>query len=126
MNQWPCADFVKLTDEVKQPKYGPKDITSLGGRCIESNLKELLQEWHLAEIPFRIWEYCSEIVFEKGTIPQNIALLQRGRVFGEGGDLMLSRNGIDFEWRFIGPAGIKELASDYNSQNYWTYNINKR
>lgn len=124
MNRWPCVDFVKLTDEVRQPQCGPKELTILGGRCAENDLRGLLQEWNLAEMPFRVWEYCSEIVFEKGTIPQNIALLERGRVFGEGGDLMLRRNGIDFQWRFIGPAGITEPTTDYEPQNYWKANIN--
>jgi hypothetical protein len=124
MNRWPCVDFAKLTDEVKQSQSGLKDLTILGGRCAECNLMGLLQEWNLIEMPFSIWEYCSEIVFEKNTIPQNITLLERGRVFGNSGDLMLRRNGIDFEWRFIGPAGIKEIAADYGPQNYWKTNIN--
>ena len=96
----------------------------MGGRCSESNLEGLLEEWNLAEMPFRVWEYCSEIVFEKSTIPRNFALLERGRVFGEGGDLMLRRNGIDFEWRFIGSAGIAEPNADYEPQNYWKTKIN--
>lgn len=124
MNRWPCVDFVKLSDEVRQPQCGPKELTILGGRCAESDLKGLLQQWNLAEMPFRIWEYCSEIVFEKSKIPQNFALLERGRVFGEGGDLMLRRNGIDFDWRFIGPSGITEPTADYEPQNYWKTNIN--
>lgn len=122
MNQWPCVDFVKLTDEVKQPLCGPKDLTILGGKCTESNMEGLLQQWDLDEMPFRIWEYCSEIIFEKGKLPQNFVLLERGRVFGDGGDLMVRRNGTDFEWRFIGPAGIKKPTADYEPQNYWETN----
>jgi hypothetical protein len=124
MNRWPCVDFGNLTDEIRQPQCGQKELTILGGRCSESNLEGLFQKWNLAEMPFRIWEYCSEIVFEKSTIPRNFALLERGRVFGEGGDLMLRRNGIDFEWRFIGPAGIAKPTADYEPQNYWKTKIN--
>lgn len=124
MNRWPIVDFVKLIDEVKQPLCGPKDLIILGGKCAESNLMGLLQEWNLIEMPFRVWEYCSEIVFERSTIPQNIALLERGRVFGEGGDLMLHRNGVYFKWRFIGPAGVKEITANYEPKNYWKSNLN--
>lgn len=122
MNRWPCVDFVKLTNEVKQPKCGPKDLTILGGRCAESNLKGLSLEWDLSEMPFRVWEYSSEIAFERNTPPKNIILLERGRIFGEGGDLILRRNGMDFSWRFIGPGGIEEPDGKYDTQNYWERN----
>ena len=108
MTRWPSVDFAKLVDEVKQSQFGQKDLTILGGRCAETNLNGLLEEWNISEMPFRIWEYCSEIFFEKNTIPRNIVLLERGRIFGKGGDLTLRRNGTDFEWRFIGPVCTKE------------------
>jgi len=68
---------------------------------------------------YRIWEYVSEIAFEKETLPQNAALLERGRLFGSGGDLELRRDGATFAWRFIGPAGVQPPTGKCNAQDYW-------
>jgi len=122
MKSWGQVDFEELVAQIKQPQFGRDELTILGGQCIESELSELIKHWDLARMPFRIWEYCSEIVFEKDTHPENLALLERGRIFGEGGDLMLRRNGTSFIWRFIGPAGIKRPSGNYSTYDYWDRN----
>lgn len=121
MNLWPQVDFKKIVDEVYRSRCGPSELTILGGQCAESDLLNFLEQWDLAGMPFRVWEYVSEVVFEeeKDTLPQNIALLERGRIFGEGGDLMLRRNGTAFDWRFVGPEGIKPPAGEYGIRDYW-------
>ena len=49
MNRWPCVDFVKLTDEVRQPQCGPrKSSPSWEEDAPRAILKGLLQEWNLA------------------------------------------------------------------------------
>jgi hypothetical protein len=122
MKPWKPVDFAELVAEVKQPLFGRDELTILGGQCAESELLKLIEYWDLASMPFRVWEYCSEIIFEKDTLPNNLALLERGRVFGEGGDLMLRRSDKGFSWRFIGPAGIREPAGKYGMQKYWIKN----
>jgi hypothetical protein len=120
MSTWPKVDFSQLVQEVNQPQVGKDHLTILGGICAENDLNTFLQQWDLLQMPYRIWEYVSEIVFEKGTLPQNVALLERGRLFGPGGDLELRRDGATFAWRFIGPAGVQALTEDANTRNYWT------
>jgi hypothetical protein len=122
MKSWEQVDFRKLADRVKQPPFGRDELTILGGQCAESEITKLIEHWDWAKMPFRIWEYSSEIIFERDTHPKNLVLLERGRLFGEGGDLMLRRNGGGFDWRFIGPAGVLKPTKDYNMQNYWESN----
>jgi hypothetical protein len=122
MKPWERVDFAELAAEVKQPPLGRDELAILGGQCTESKLPKLIELWDLARMPFRIWEYCSEIVFEKDTLPKNLALIERGRIFGEGGDLMLRRNGSDFHWRFIGPAKTQGPMGNYCTQDYWKSN----
>jgi len=119
MSNWPRVDFTQLVDKVAQSQRGWADLTILGGRCAEGDLLEFFRQWGLAEMPFRVWEYASDITFEKDTLPQNVVLLERARLFGTGGDLMLRRGGAAFDWRFIGPAGIQPPAGDYGAQDYW-------
>ena len=119
MSDWPHADFAKFVDEVTQSQCGRDTLSLWGGRCAESNLSEFLRQWDLSEMPFRVWEYVSKIAFGQDTLPQNVALLERGRLFGEGGDLELRRDGAAFAWRFVGPAGIQPPTGDYGAQDYW-------
>ncbi len=32
---------------------------------------------------------------------------------------MLRRNGMAFDWRFVGPAGIKPPEGEYGTKDYW-------
>jgi len=124
MKPWERVDFAELAAEVKQPLFGRNDLAILGGECSEIKLLKLIEYWSLVKMPFRIWEYSSEIFFERDTLPKNLALLERGRIFGEGGDLILRRNGAGFSWRFIGPAGVQNSIENHNMQNYWDNNPN--
>lgn len=119
MSRWLQVDFKQMVDEVCRPRCGPSELTILGGQCAESDLLKFLEQWDLAEMPFRAWEYTSEIALIEGKLPQNIPLLERGRIFGEGGDLMLRRSGTVFGWRFVGPAGIKSPTGDYGTRDFW-------
>ena len=92
-----------------------------GGYCAEKDLIGFIPQWKVT-FPFRIWEYVSEICFEKGKdIPENInvTLLERGRLFGEYGDLSLRRTGDGFNWTFIGPVGTQVPKGNYGTQSYW-------
>ncbi|MEW6664391.1 MAG: hypothetical protein AB1512_04115 [Thermodesulfobacteriota bacterium] len=118
MKPWPRVDFKNLVHEVMQPQWGQSDLSIWGGQCVESELPAFLRQWPLEQLPYRIWEYASELIFEQGTLPQNAALLGRARLFGEGGDLELRREGVAFAWRFVGPAGVQPPAGDYGAQDY--------
>jgi len=113
------VDFGKLCREVGQPQKGRPDLSILGGQCPEKEVLPFLQQWNLTGMPYRIWEYASEIQFIMETLPANIVLLERGRLFGTGGDLALRRNTDVFEWRFVGLAGTQVPTSDYHVQDYW-------
>lgn len=122
MKPWGRVDFAELVAEVEQSPLGRNELTIMGGQCAESELPKIIEHWDSAKMPFRIWEYSSEIIFERDTPPKNLTLLERGRIFGEGGDLMLRRNGTGFSWRFIGPAGIQKPAGNYSINDYWESN----
>lgn len=111
-------DIVQMV--TTQPLLGKEILSIWGGRCAEEDLLAFLQGWDLSNMPYRIWEYASEIVFEKGTLPKNAVLLQRGRLFGEDGDLELRRDGAEFAWRFIGKPEIRPPAGyDFDENNFW-------
>lgn len=112
--------FGELVQKVFDSGQWGKDNLSLwGGYCAEGNLPDFLRGWSLGSMSYRIWEYASEITFERDILPANVALVQRGRLFGDGGDLELRRDGSGFRWRFIGPAGITPPPGDYKAQDYW-------
>lgn len=111
-------DFEELVQEVRQAQSGRTNVSIWGGRCAEGDLLAFLQAWS-TPMEYRIWEYVSEIAFERAALPQNAALLERGRLFGEGGDLELRRDGPEFAWRFIGPAGAQPPKGNYGAQDYW-------
>lgn len=128
MNTWPQVDFDELLVKVKKPRVGINELTILGGHCAENCFEKFIGQWleqREIKLPFRIWEYASEIIFKKeNDSPENInvALLERGRLFGEDGDLTLRRNGSSFEWSFVGPAGIQAPEENYDAKCYWDEN----
>jgi hypothetical protein len=88
------------------------EISIWGGQCGEAAALKLIEAWPtLARLPYRIWETAGEIAFEQATLPDNCHWIERARLFGEGGDLTLRRDGGDFRWWFVGPAGV-ELPQD--------------
>jgi len=118
MKPWPRVDFKELVQGVRQPQWGAADLSIWGGRCAEGNLLAFVQQWPINQMPYRIWEYASEIAFERDALPQTVALLERARLFGEGGDLELRREGAEFAWRFIGPASVQPPIGN-GGQDYW-------
>ncbi len=120
MNPWTRVDFDKLVQEVKQSRCGKADLSIWGGRCTESDLQDFIRQWPLDRMPYRIWAYASEIAFGQDTLPPNVALLERGRLFGEGGDLEVRRDGGEFAWRFIGPAGVRPPTTNRPAEDFWS------
>ncbi len=83
-----------------------------------------LKGWELTHMPYRIWEYVSEISFAQDTLPTNETLLEHGRLFGEGGDLTLRRDGAEFRWHFVGEPEMKP-PEGYGDNNFWAVEANK-
>ncbi|HEB64996.1 MAG TPA: hypothetical protein ENJ02_05590 [Chloroflexi bacterium] len=120
MSDKKAVDFTTLVEQVTKSQVGKEALSIWGGRCAESDLVKFLEQWNnLAQMPYRIWEYASKIVFEKDTLPDKAVLLQRGRLFGADGDLEVRRDGEKFAWRFVGPAGTQPPDGDYQTDNYW-------
>ncbi|MEK6285815.1 MAG: CRISPR-associated protein Csx19 [Acidobacteriota bacterium] len=117
-----AVDFNQLVTEVTTGKqYGEADLAIWGGLCAETELAELLSKYSLNEMPFRIWEYASRIDFERDALPDEINLLERGRLFGDGGDLELRRDGANFRWRFIGKPTAQPPSSNQSAPDkFWT------
>ena len=111
--------FAEVAKAVQHPHVGKESLSIWGGRIREGDVRKFLEMWPtISGMPYRIWEYASHIVFEKYTLPEDLYLLQRGRLFGEGGDLELRRDGQDFSWRYIGPAGVSP-PEGCEAQSYW-------
>src|SRR5690554_5168078 len=118
MSIWPQVDFPELVESALGSKVGKNELAILGGYCAEEDLMGFISQWKL-KFPFRIWEYVSEICFEKGETPPNninVTLLERGRLFGEDGDLSLRRKGNCFNWTFVGLAGTQAPNGDYGTR----------
>ncbi len=127
ITQPPQVDFKELVEKVLEPKIGRDTLTILAGLCQEKEMLGFLQQWEI-EFSYRIWEYASEIVFEKNEEPAkiNVALLERGRLFGNEGDLSIRREGTSFSWLFLGAVGTQAPKGSYNTQDYWSKDNNHK
>lgn len=117
---------IKFDNLIKQvvdgPQVGKNDLAIWGGTCAEDEVEDFLAGWALKEMPYRIWESTDRIKFKKEEevrVP-NLALLERGRLFGPGGDLDLRRDGDTFHWRFVGAPDVR-LPEGYDAKenDFW-------
>jgi len=116
------VNFTELVEQVKKPLWGREHLAIWGGTCSEDILLDFIQDWPLEQMPCRIWKYTNRIAFEEQP-PTNATLLERGRLFGVGGDLELRRDGNVFRWRFVGKLGIRlPKGYDTDEANFWTDN----
>jgi hypothetical protein len=118
-----AIDFNRLVNQVvEQPQVGRESLALWGGTCAEDKLDHFLGNWCLQQMPYRIWQYTDRIKFRKKEQVwiSNIALLERGRLFGPGGDLDLRRDGDTFRWRFVGVPDMRPPANhDAKKSNFW-------
>ena len=114
--------FEKLLAQVEQPLVGKENLSIWGGTCSESALLDFIEGWPLAQMPYRIWEYADRIQLEQDKLPaqEDVVLLERGRLFGKGGDLELRRDGDLFRWRFVGQAGTAP-PEGYGARDFWAF-----
>jgi len=122
-----AIEFDKLVKQVvDETPVGQGDLAIWGGTCDEDALEGFLDGWDLEKMPYRIWESTDRIGFGKDTSVPNVALLERGRIFGPGGDLDLRRNGNEFRWRFIGADMHPSEDYDVEENNFWAQHPNTK
>jgi len=102
----------------------PTDLAIVGGTIDEARALAWLSQWDLEYLPWRLWEEVSALRLEKNSsLPGDLALIERGQVFGEGGDLTLRRDGEIFRWHFIGPATAK-IQTTADALDFWNEHPN--
>ena len=73
----PQVDFDELLVKVKKPRVGINELTILGGHCAENCFEKFVGQWleqREIKLPFRIWEYASEIIFRKKMIHRKTSM----------------------------------------------------
>jgi|GEM_PF-620370 hypothetical protein len=114
MSTVPDVDFEKLIALVQTPAnyVGAEKLAIWGGECAADQLLAQLHTWQMpnAAMPFCFWETIRAARFEKQTLPSDPADLERGRMFGAGGDLTLRRADDVFLWYFIGELDTARAA----------------
>lgn len=114
-----------FADAVKQLLAAPllhKDNGPViwGGVFQAAALEAFLAAWPLTQMPYHIWEYTHRMTFVRDAPPEppDIARLERGRIFGEGGDLSLRRDGGCFLWHFVGQRNTTKPAG-FAVSDFW-------
>lgn len=109
-------------------KTSQKDLAFQGGR-IETKVLEMFLsqwEWTKLDMPWRIWEWVSDIAFEHEAGAPALAnagvrrpeWLERLRFFGPSGDLELRRDGEHFLWRLVGLPTVN-IPARFGNADYW-------
>jgi hypothetical protein len=118
-----AIDFSELVALVQQPRVGKRTLAIRSGTCGSADMMQVLQAWGIpgSGMPYCIWEYVSEMLFERNQLPKReiLHLLQRGRVFGAAGDLALWRQGERFAWRVIGHPD--SVPTQIQGDDFWDY-----
>jgi len=123
-------DFTQAVKELlgNSPINSESNIAIIGGELqagdshtLEEVLERFLHKWDFSTLPYRIWEYFHCIEFNTCSLPSDYSLLERGRIFGPGGDLSLRRDGERFLWHFIGPKEKDTLPADWK-KDFWKEN----
>lgn len=128
-----ALDFKRAVEKLVTDPFITKDsgIAIVGGELkagdgetLEQVLERFLRAWDLSNMPYRIWEYVRRIEFTtKLPDASEYSLLERGRIFGTGGDLSLRRDGDRFLWHFIGPK-VTTPPTGYEDKDFWDENSN--
>jgi len=99
------------------------DLTIVGGDVREEEIAQFLQQAPLSEMKWCSWEWDHRIILGEYTgTPGEIEYLERGRIFGKGGDLSVRRDGERFLWNYIGPSGVPWEESGYTLYDFWLEN----
>lgn len=127
---------INLDQQIKALFEGPQvsqgELAIWGGKFKADKLAAFLDawDWTSLDMPWHIWEWVSDIIFEHQSGPPALLdedfrrpqWLERARFFGPGGDLELRRDGDCFLWRFVGrPETTKPCGFFDPEADYWTH-----
>lgn len=100
-----AVHFPSLVEQMKGDVLSTEDWpTIVGGRCRATELVDWLNGLDLSPMDIRIWWFTDHCTIGNDGPPRSAELLERARLFGEGGDLDLRRDGEVFRWRYVGKA----------------------
>lgn len=100
------------------------DLRIVGGTIEELDVRAWLNQWNLQTLPWRLWEEVSALRLERNSsLPGDFALIERGQLFGAGGDLTLRRDGEIFRWHFVGPTTTK-VQKTSDALEFWNEHPN--
>lgn len=98
-----AVNFKKLIDRMEEDELSAEQWpTIVGSSCPEADLVDWLSALDLSELDVRIWEFTDRCTIGTKGPPESAERLERARLFGEGGDLDIRRDGTDFFWRYVG------------------------
>lgn len=117
MNENNAVDFQSLWKP--QSIIAPRSLTIVGGIVKEATTAAWLKQWDVGKLRWRLWESVSTIQLEEGTPLPDVQWLERGRIFGEAGDLTLRRDGDQFRWWFVGDKDFT-LPENHGGHDFWT------
>lgn len=117
-------DFAAIVEEVRSaPSLGPDELIAWGGEFDAARLASFLDAWDFwkTEAVWKLWLWPHKILLSLDSdLPGDLAELERGRLFGEMGDLEVRRNGDLFLWRFVGDPGSAVQPAQFGSvADYW-------
>jgi hypothetical protein len=108
--QTKAVNFTELLDRMEKDRRPAEGWPTIAGaECAEDELLVWLAALDLAEMDVRIWEFTDHCTIGPDGPPDTAKWLERARLFGEGGDLDVRRDGDRFLWRFVGK---EEYAPD--------------
>ena len=122
----------KIAEVLNAPVKDGSTLTIWGGRFDAGQLKSFLLAWGVPrpEMPWCLWEFASDMQFLCESMPtaSELAWLERGRVFGKGGDLSLRRDRDKIMWSYVGKAEdgrptiqlAESFEAVYHPASYWT------
>lgn len=117
-------DFAKEIEALQASNVRAGDLALWGGvlkatatETLEQVLARFVAHWDTDRQPYRIWEYAHRITFTERAV-NDYGLLERGRIFGAGGDLALRRDNDAFRWHFIGSPSTTP-PDGFSYRNFW-------
>jgi len=108
--QTKAVNFTELLDRMEKDRHPAEGWPTItGSECAEGELLGWLRNLDLTGMDVRIWEFTDRCIIGDDGPPETAKWLERARLFGEGGDLDIRRDGDRFLWRFVGK---EEYAPD--------------
>ena len=111
-------------DLLKEKRISRNDIQIWGGEIEEKEIKDFIRKWDLSDMPYRIVETVKDITIskDKDNIDIDPEIVERIRIFGDGGDLDLMRDSSCFRWRYIGK---NPPPQDITAEDFWEKKENR-